>query len=62
MLRYFVETKIEEEHIGKRKERKRVPWRKIATCKPLYAGVAALICHEYPLVIMLQVIKQLYFE
>lgn len=52
--RYFVECAIEEERLGKRTEN-RVPWREIATCKPLYAGVAALICHEYPLVIMLQV-------
>uniref|UniRef100_A0A914C4Q0 Major facilitator superfamily (MFS) profile domain-containing protein n=1 Tax=Acrobeloides nanus TaxID=290746 RepID=A0A914C4Q0_9BILA len=52
----FVEKKIEEERIGKRKERKAIPWRKILTCRPLYVAIAALICHEYPLVIMLQLL------
>lgn len=54
----FVQEKIQEENVGKRKERKSVPWRSIATCVPLYAGVAALICHEYPLVIMLQLLPK----
>lgn len=35
----FVEQKIAEEHVGKRKERKTVPWRKLLKCGPLYAGV-----------------------
>lgn len=52
--RYFVENAIQAERLGKRTEN-RVPWREIVACKPLYAGVAALICHEYPFVIMLQV-------
>jgi hypothetical protein len=46
---------VEEESLGKRKHRKAIPWRQIRTSIPLYAGVAALVCHEYPLVIMLQV-------
>uniref|UniRef100_A0A915EI80 Major facilitator superfamily (MFS) profile domain-containing protein n=1 Tax=Ditylenchus dipsaci TaxID=166011 RepID=A0A915EI80_9BILA len=56
--RYFVEQKIAEENLGKRKLRKKVPWRQLATCPALYAGVAALICHEYPLVIMLQLLPK----
>lgn len=56
--KHFVEQKIAEEHIGKRKERKAVPWGKIVRCTPLYAGVGALICHEYPLVIMLQLLPK----
>ena len=58
----FIQEKIQEENIGKRKERKSVPWKSIATCVPLYAGVAALICHEYPLVIMLQVHSKIIFK
>uniref|UniRef100_A0AC34GTZ5 Major facilitator superfamily (MFS) profile domain-containing protein n=1 Tax=Panagrolaimus sp. ES5 TaxID=591445 RepID=A0AC34GTZ5_9BILA len=54
----FIQEKIQEENLGKRKERKSVPWKSIATCVPLYAGVAALICHEYPLVIMLQLLPK----
>lgn len=54
--RFFVEQKISEENLGKRNARKAVPWREIITCKPVYVAIAALICHEYPLVIMLQVI------
>jgi len=53
--KFFVAQKIAEDNLGKRKERKTVPWGKIVRCGPLYVGVAALICHEYPLVIMLQV-------
>jgi MFS family permease len=52
--RCFVEQKIAEEKLGKRTEKRKVPWRRLANCGPLYVGVAALICHEYPLVIMLQ--------
>uniref|UniRef100_A0A7E4ZTN6 MFS domain-containing protein n=1 Tax=Panagrellus redivivus TaxID=6233 RepID=A0A7E4ZTN6_PANRE len=54
----FVHEKISEENLGKRNERKSVPWKAIMTCGPLYAGVAALICHEYPLVIMLQLLPK----
>ena len=56
--RCFVEEKTAEERLGNKTERKKIPWRKLATCKPLYIGVAALICHEYPLVIMLQVLNK----
>lgn len=51
----YIARKIEEESIGKRNQRPPPPWKAIFTCVPLYAGVAALICHEYPLVIVLQV-------
>ena len=47
--------KIEEERLGKRTERGSPPWKEMAKCVPLYVAVAALVCHEYPLVIMLQV-------
>uniref|UniRef100_A0A1I8B5I3 MFS domain-containing protein n=1 Tax=Meloidogyne hapla TaxID=6305 RepID=A0A1I8B5I3_MELHA len=56
--RSFVEEKIAEERLGKRTERRKIPWRRLATCRPLYIGVAALICHEYPLVIMLQLLPK----
>ena len=50
---YFFQ--IAEEKIGKRTERRKVPWKNLATCVPMHVAVFALICHEYPLVIMLQV-------
>ncbi|KAF7636483.1 MFS domain-containing protein [Meloidogyne graminicola] len=56
--RSFVEEKIAEERLGKRNERRKIPWKKLATCRPLYIGIAALICHEYPLVIMLQLLPK----
>ncbi|KAI1730292.1 major facilitator superfamily domain-containing protein [Ditylenchus destructor] len=59
--RLFVEQKIAEENLGKRKFRKPVPWRELSRCRPLYIGIAALICHEYPLVIMLQLLPS-YFR
>ncbi|KAI6190841.1 Sialin [Aphelenchoides bicaudatus] len=54
--RRYIEKKIEEENLGKRKHRKAIPWKQIRQSVPLYAGVAALVCHEYPLVIMLQLL------
>ncbi|KAI1718908.1 major facilitator superfamily domain-containing protein [Ditylenchus destructor] len=59
--RLFVEQKIAEENLGKRKFRKPVPWGELRRCRPLYIGIAALICHEYPLVIMLQLLPS-YFR
>ncbi|KAK0404884.1 hypothetical protein QR680_017680 [Steinernema hermaphroditum] len=56
--RDFVEKKVEEEKMGKRNEKRVIPWKKIFTCKPFYVAVAALICHEYPLVIMLQLLPK----
>ncbi|KAL3072621.1 hypothetical protein niasHS_017595 [Heterodera schachtii] len=56
--RFFVEEKIAEEKLGKRTEKRPIPWAHLARCKPFYAGVAALICHEYPLVIMLQLLSK----
>uniref|UniRef100_A0A0N4Z5B7 MFS domain-containing protein n=1 Tax=Parastrongyloides trichosuri TaxID=131310 RepID=A0A0N4Z5B7_PARTI len=54
----FIEERVTEENMGKRKDRKKVPWKNILTSKALWAGVAALICHEYPLVIMLQLLPK----
>lgn len=58
IIQLILEKKIEEESLGKRKHRKAIPWSQIRKSVPLYAGVAALVCHEYPLVIMLQVTKE----
>uniref|UniRef100_A0A1I7YYK4 MFS domain-containing protein n=1 Tax=Steinernema glaseri TaxID=37863 RepID=A0A1I7YYK4_9BILA len=56
--RDFVEKKIEEEKMGKRNEKRVVPWKQIFTSRPFYVAVGALICHEYPLVIMLQLLPK----
>ncbi|CAD5227476.1 unnamed protein product [Bursaphelenchus okinawaensis] len=53
-----IEQKIKEENLGKRKHRKKAPWGEIVRCVPLYAGVAALVCHEWPLVIILQLLPK----
>ncbi|PAV84778.1 hypothetical protein WR25_14633 isoform I [Diploscapter pachys] len=51
----FIESRIACESIGKRTDRtRRVPYRSMYRSGALWAGVFALICHEYPLVIMLQ--------
>ncbi|CAJ0563961.1 unnamed protein product, partial [Mesorhabditis spiculigera] len=52
----YISRKIEEESLGKRTERGSPPWSKIARCRALYVGIFALVCHEYPLVIMLQLL------
>uniref|UniRef100_A0A0N4Z3C4 MFS domain-containing protein n=1 Tax=Parastrongyloides trichosuri TaxID=131310 RepID=A0A0N4Z3C4_PARTI len=52
--RIFIESRIATESIGKRTTRRKVPWRDMLTSVPLWVGIGALICHEYPLVIMLQ--------
>lgn len=53
--RDFIETRIACESVGKRTDRgRRVPYSAMLHSKPLWACIFALICHEYPLVIMLQ--------
>ncbi|TMS37773.1 hypothetical protein L596_004637 [Steinernema carpocapsae] len=52
--RLFIESRIACESIGKRTEARRVPWSHLLKSSPLWAAVFALVCHEYPLVIMLQ--------
>uniref|UniRef100_A0A0N5AQQ5 MFS domain-containing protein n=1 Tax=Syphacia muris TaxID=451379 RepID=A0A0N5AQQ5_9BILA len=49
----YILRKIGEEALEKRKERADIPWKELITSKPLIAGIFALVCHEYPLVIML---------
>ncbi|PAV82788.1 hypothetical protein WR25_24725 [Diploscapter pachys] len=60
--REYIERKIEEEKIGKRTERGNPPWRKMARCVPLYVAIAALVCHEFPLVIMLQYLPKFFSD
>ncbi|XGW35707.1 hypothetical protein V3C99_019137 [Haemonchus contortus] len=57
----YIARKITEEKLGKRTDRGNPPWGKLARCLPLYVAVAALVCHEYPLVIMLQLLPK-YFS
>ncbi|CEF60649.1 Sialin [Strongyloides ratti] len=52
--RLFIESHIATECIGKRTTRRKVPWKDMLTSIPLWVGIGGLICHEYPLVIMLQ--------
>ncbi|VDM24116.1 unnamed protein product [Toxocara canis] len=49
--RLFIETC---ESIGKRTAPRHVPWAAICRSPAVWAGIFALVCHEYPLVIMLQ--------
>ncbi|CAI5449868.1 unnamed protein product [Caenorhabditis angaria] len=51
----FIESRIACESIGKRTDRtRRIPYGAMLRSKPVWASVFALVCHEYPLVIMLQ--------
>jgi ACS family sodium-dependent inorganic phosphate cotransporter-like MFS transporter 5 len=52
--RLFIESKIACESIGKRTQKRNVPWKNLLTSLPLWVGIFSLICHEYPLVILLQ--------
>uniref|UniRef100_A0A158R3Z9 MFS domain-containing protein n=1 Tax=Syphacia muris TaxID=451379 RepID=A0A158R3Z9_9BILA len=52
--RLFIESRIACESIGKRTAPRRIPWGAIIHSSTVWAGVFALVCHEYPLVIMLQ--------
>ncbi|CAJ0602254.1 unnamed protein product [Cylicocyclus nassatus] len=53
--RNFIESRIACESIGKRTDRsRRVPYQAMLKSKALWASIFALVCHEYPLVIMLQ--------
>ncbi|KHJ99735.1 hypothetical protein OESDEN_00291, partial [Oesophagostomum dentatum] len=48
-------ARIACESIGKRTDRsRRVPYKAMLRSAPLWASIFALVCHEYPLVIMLQ--------
>ncbi|UMM39459.1 hypothetical protein L5515_016513 [Caenorhabditis briggsae] len=58
----YITRKIEEENIGKRKQRKSTPWRAILTSKQVWVAVAALVCHEFPLVIMLQFLPKFFSD
>uniref|UniRef100_A0A8R1HK40 Uncharacterized protein n=1 Tax=Caenorhabditis japonica TaxID=281687 RepID=A0A8R1HK40_CAEJA len=48
--------------MGKRKSRKNTPWRAILTSKQVWVAVAALVCHEFPLVIMLQFLPKFFSD
>ncbi|KIH52584.1 transporter, major facilitator family protein, partial [Ancylostoma duodenale] len=53
--RSFIESRIACESIGKRTDRsRRVPYQAMLKSRALWASMFALVCHEYPLVIMLQ--------
>ncbi|KHN77362.1 putative transporter C38C10.2 [Toxocara canis] len=52
-VRLFV-PRIACESIGKRTAPRHVPWAAICRSPAVWAGIFALVCHEYPLVIMLQ--------
>uniref|UniRef100_A0A914S3B4 Sialin n=1 Tax=Parascaris equorum TaxID=6256 RepID=A0A914S3B4_PAREQ len=52
----YILRKISEEALGKRKQRNPVPWRALLTSKPFIVAVFALVCHEYPLVIMISLL------
>ncbi|CAI4224892.1 unnamed protein product [Auanema sp. JU1783] len=58
----YICRKIEEERLGKRTDRGNPPWKQIFTCAPLYVAIAALVCHEYPLVIMLQFLPKFFSD
>ncbi|CAB3399919.1 unnamed protein product [Caenorhabditis bovis] len=58
----YISRKIEEEHVGKRNNRGRTPWKKIFTCRAMWVSVAALVCHEFPLVIMLQFLPKFFSD
>lgn len=58
----YISRKIEEENIGKRNSRKNTPWKAILTSKPVWVAVAALVCHEFPLVIMLQFLPKFFSD
>uniref|UniRef100_A0A0R3S6M1 MFS domain-containing protein n=1 Tax=Elaeophora elaphi TaxID=1147741 RepID=A0A0R3S6M1_9BILA len=50
----YIESRIACESIGKRTAPRHTPWSAITRSSAVWAGIFALICHEYPLVIMLQ--------
>ncbi|VDK88204.1 unnamed protein product [Litomosoides sigmodontis] len=50
----YIESRIACESIGKRTAPRRTPWSAIARSSAVWAGIFAFVCHEYPLVIMLQ--------
>ncbi|CAA87340.1 Major facilitator superfamily (MFS) profile domain-containing protein [Caenorhabditis elegans] len=58
----YINRKIEEENIGKRNNRKNTPWKAIFTSKQVWVAVAALVCHEFPLVIMLQFLPKFFSD
>uniref|UniRef100_A0A1I7X9R4 Mitochondrial fission process protein 1 n=1 Tax=Heterorhabditis bacteriophora TaxID=37862 RepID=A0A1I7X9R4_HETBA len=58
----YIGRKIEEERLGKRSARGSPPWGHLIRCRPLYVSIAALVCHEYPLVIMLQFLPKFFSD
>ncbi|EJD73887.1 major facilitator superfamily transporter protein [Loa loa] len=47
----YILRKISEESLGKRKERRNTPWKQLLISRPFIAGILAVVCQEYPLVI-----------
>ncbi|KAL3991090.1 Major Facilitator Superfamily protein [Acanthocheilonema viteae] len=47
----YILRKINEESLGKRKERKNTPWKQLLISRPFIVGILAVVCQEYPLVI-----------
>ncbi|VDK67796.1 unnamed protein product [Litomosoides sigmodontis] len=47
----YILRKINEESLGKRKERKNTPWKELLISRPFIVGILAVVCQEYPLVI-----------
>uniref|UniRef100_A0A914XQ86 Major facilitator superfamily (MFS) profile domain-containing protein n=1 Tax=Plectus sambesii TaxID=2011161 RepID=A0A914XQ86_9BILA len=52
--RQYIEGRIEWESLGKRTHLPAIPWRSLMRSKPLWVGIFALVCHEFPLVLLLQ--------
>ncbi|KAM3727966.1 Vesicular glutamate transporter [Dirofilaria immitis] len=48
----YILRKINEESLGKRKERKNTPWKQLLISRPFIVGILAVVCQEYPLVII----------
>ena len=52
--RKFIEKRVESQDLGGHKKRK-IPWKALFTSEPLHAAIWGLLCHEYPMVLVLTV-------
>ncbi len=51
----FIDREIKHDALSNRTERGPEPWKEMLTSRAVIVAIAALVCHEYPMVIPLQV-------
>lgn len=51
-LKFITNANLNED-VGKKRTEREVPWMKIVSSSSVWASVAAIVCHEFPLMTMI---------